>query len=103
MPTIVRLDQKKYLASGVDLKELFDQIPQPIAYFDANNRLGACNLSFRDAFPVVIESEFLKRASVERYTEQGLARDAKAIVTLANAEHLDGHAASVTIRAASRG
>jgi len=64
VPTIVRLDQKKYLASGVDLKELFDQIPQPIAYFDANNRLGACNLSFRDAFPVVIESEFLKRASI---------------------------------------
>jgi two-component system cell cycle sensor histidine kinase PleC len=58
------LDQKRYLASGVDLKELFDQIPQPIAYFDANNRLGACNLSFRDAFPVVIESEFLKRASI---------------------------------------
>jgi histidinol dehydrogenase len=47
--------------------------------------------------------EFLKRASVERYTEKGLARDAKAIVTLANAEHLDGHAASVTIRAANRG
>jgi len=64
VPTIVRLDQKRYLASGVDLKELFDQIPQPIAYFDANNRLGACNLSFRDAFPVVIESEFLKRASI---------------------------------------
>ena len=63
MPTVVRLDHKRYLASGVDLKELFDQIPQPIAYFDANNRLGACNLSFRDAFPVVIESEFLKRAS----------------------------------------
>jgi signal transduction histidine kinase len=64
MPTVVRLDQKRYLASGVDLKELFDQIPQPIAYFDVNNRLGACNLSFRDAFPVVIESEFLKRASI---------------------------------------
>ncbi|HSS12797.1 MAG TPA: HAMP domain-containing sensor histidine kinase [Rhizomicrobium sp.] len=64
MPTIVRLNQKRYLASGVDLTELFDQIPQPIAYFDANNRLGACNLSFRDAFPVVIESEFLKRASI---------------------------------------
>ena len=64
MPTVIRLDQKRYLASGVDLKELFDQIPQPIAYFDANNRLGACNLSFRDAFPVVIESEFLKRASI---------------------------------------
>src|SRR5436190_24180839 len=64
MPTVVRLDQKRYLASGVDLKQLFDQIPQPIAYFDADNRLGACNLSFRDAFPVVIESEFLKRASI---------------------------------------
>jgi histidinol dehydrogenase len=47
--------------------------------------------------------EFLKRASVERYTEQGLARDSKAIIALANAEHLDGHAASVTIRAANRG
>ena len=66
MPTVVRLDQKRYLASGVDLKELFDQIPQPIAYFDANNRLGACNLSFRDAFPVVIESECEVRFVVER-------------------------------------
>src|SRR5262249_54967790 len=47
--------------------------------------------------------EFLKRSSVARYTEQGLAKDAAAIVTLANAEHLDGHAASVNIRAASRG
>ena len=47
--------------------------------------------------------EFLSAASVERYTEQGLAKDAKGIVTLANAEHLDGHAASVTVRTASRG
>jgi histidinol dehydrogenase len=47
--------------------------------------------------------EFLKRTSVERYTEQGLAKDSKAIVTLATAEHLDGHAASVSIRAATRG
>jgi histidinol dehydrogenase len=47
--------------------------------------------------------EFLKRASVERYTEAGLAKDSAAIVALANAEHLGGHAASVTIRAAQRG
>jgi histidinol dehydrogenase len=47
--------------------------------------------------------EFLKRASVERYTEAGLAKDSAAIIALANAEHLDGHAASVKIRAASRG
>jgi histidinol dehydrogenase len=42
--------------------------------------------------------EFMKRASVERYTKDGLAADAAAIVTLANAEGLDGHAASVTAR-----
>ncbi|HEX8913826.1 MAG TPA: histidinol dehydrogenase [Humisphaera sp.] len=42
--------------------------------------------------------EFLKRASVERYTKDGLAADADAIVTLANAEGLDGHAASVRVR-----
>lgn len=62
MPTVIRLNQKRYLASGVNLTELFDQLPEPVAYFDSDNRLGACNLSFRDAFPVVIESEFLKRA-----------------------------------------
>ena len=43
--------------------------------------------------------EFLKRSSVERYTAQGLAQDASAIITLAEAEGLDAHAASVRIRA----
>ena len=43
--------------------------------------------------------EFMKRASVERYTKEGLAADAAAIVSLANAEGLDAHAASVTVRA----
>jgi len=42
--------------------------------------------------------EFLKRASVEKYDEAGLRADADAIVTLAEAEHLDGHAKSVKIR-----
>jgi histidinol dehydrogenase len=42
--------------------------------------------------------EFLKRGSVVRYAPQGLENDADAIVALANAEHLDGHAASVTVR-----
>src|SRR5690242_11666614 len=63
MPTVIRFNQKRYLASGVNLSELFDQIPEPIAYFDADERLSACNLSFRNHFPIVIESEFLKRAS----------------------------------------
>ena len=42
--------------------------------------------------------EFLKRSSIERYSSQGLAHDAQAIITLAEAEGLDAHAASVRIR-----
>jgi histidinol dehydrogenase len=42
--------------------------------------------------------EFLKRASVERYDKDGLVADAQGIITLANAEGLDGHAASVKVR-----
>ncbi len=42
--------------------------------------------------------EFLKRSSVVRYDAGGLAADAAAIVSLAEAEHLDGHAASVRVR-----
>jgi hypothetical protein len=60
--TIVRLNEKRYAAPRINLGELFDQIPTPMAYFDSNNCLGACNLSFRNAFPVVVESEFLTRA-----------------------------------------
>ena len=43
--------------------------------------------------------EFMKRSSVERYTAAGLAEDAPAIIALAEAEGLDGHAASVRVRA----
>lgn len=42
--------------------------------------------------------EFLKRSSVARYEAEGLKNDASAIIELANAEHLDAHAASVKIR-----
>jgi histidinol dehydrogenase len=42
--------------------------------------------------------EYLKRSSVVRYTPEGLAADAPAIVALANAEGLDGHAESVVVR-----
>ena len=42
--------------------------------------------------------EFLKRGSVARYDAVGLAADADAIIAMAKAEHLDGHAASVAIR-----
>jgi len=62
MPTVIRFNNKRYLASGVNLTELFEQIPEPIAYFDSENRLSACNQSFRAHFPIVVESDFLKRA-----------------------------------------
>lgn len=42
--------------------------------------------------------EFLKRSSVVRYEATGLHADAAAITAMANAEHLDAHAASVSIR-----
>jgi histidinol dehydrogenase len=42
--------------------------------------------------------EFMKRASVEKYTAEGLAADAPAIIALAEAEGLDAHAASVKAR-----
>jgi histidinol dehydrogenase len=42
--------------------------------------------------------EFLKRSSIEKYDAEGLAADVPAIVAMAEAEHLDGHARSVQIR-----
>jgi histidinol dehydrogenase len=42
--------------------------------------------------------EFLKRSSIVKYDEVGLAGDAKAITALADAEGLDGHSASVAVR-----
>jgi len=47
--------------------------------------------------------EFLKRMSVERYAADGLAADAEAIETMALAEGLDAHAASVKVRMKAEG
>jgi len=44
--------------------------------------------------------EFLKRSGVVRYNRSGLEADASAIVAMADAEHLSGHAASVGVRLA---
>lgn len=41
---------------------------------------------------------FLRYTSLTEYTQDGLAREAEAIDTLARAEYLDGHARSATIR-----
>lgn len=42
--------------------------------------------------------EFLKRTSLARYDKESIAKDAPAVVRLANEEHLDGHAASAAMR-----
>jgi histidinol dehydrogenase len=42
--------------------------------------------------------EFFQRSGVVQYDPAGLALDARHIIELANAEHLDGHAASVRVR-----
>jgi histidinol dehydrogenase len=44
--------------------------------------------------------EFLKRSSVVRYEQDGIAKDAPAIIELAGAEHLDAHAESARRRIA---
>ena len=46
--------------------------------------------------------EFLKRSSIVRYQFEGIDNDGDAIVELAKAEHLDGHAASIQQRLARR-
>jgi histidinol dehydrogenase len=46
--------------------------------------------------------EFLKRTSIVKYDAEGLAADSQAIVSMANAEGLDGHAASVEVRIAKQ-
>ena len=76
MPTVIRFQKGRYLSSGIDLSDLFEQLPEPIAYFDSENRLGACNRSFRNHFPVVIESEFLRRIS--KSPAPGYRRSARA-------------------------
>jgi histidinol dehydrogenase len=46
--------------------------------------------------------EFLKRSSLVRYSREGLAADAPHVIALANAEHLEAHAASVRVRLEDR-
>jgi histidinol dehydrogenase len=46
--------------------------------------------------------DFVKRSSIIRYSEARLAADAEAIIALAEAEGLQGHAEAVRIRVAGR-
>ena len=42
--------------------------------------------------------EFLKRTSIAKYDPLGLSADAPSIISMAEAEHLSGHAASIRVR-----
>lgn len=60
MPTVLNLGSNPPAAEGVDFRELFESLPDPAAYVAPDNRVAACNRSFRERFPVLIESRFLK-------------------------------------------
>ena len=63
MASVIRFDgkSKKWTGNREDLANVLDHLPEPLAYFNADQELTACNQRFRDAFPVVIEQEFLRR------------------------------------------
>ena len=62
MPTVIRFDQAEYWPSQqAQLAQVLDHLPEPLAWFDSDRQLGVCNQSFRQHFPVIIESEFVRR------------------------------------------
>jgi two-component system cell cycle sensor histidine kinase PleC len=62
MPSVTRPRNQRHSASHGDL---IDQLPDPLAVFDAEGRLRICNRSFRETFHVVTESQFVPRAGFE--------------------------------------
>jgi signal transduction histidine kinase len=61
MPSVIRFNKERWAAEDVNLADVLDELPEPLAYFDASRRLSACNRSFRESFPVLLESEFVRR------------------------------------------
>ena len=61
MPTVIKFNDQRWPAPDADLADVLDQLPEPLAYFDAARRLSVCNRSFRENFPIIIESEFVRR------------------------------------------
>jgi signal transduction histidine kinase len=61
MPNVVHLSADQRKGTDAKLADALDELPQPFAYFDSENRLTACNRAFRCAFPTVAEKHFVKR------------------------------------------
>jgi histidinol dehydrogenase len=78
---------------------LGDQTPEPVGdYLAGPSHVLPTGGTARYASPLGVY-DFVKRTSVIRYTAERLAADAEAIVALAEAEGLYGHAEAVRVRA----
>ena len=81
---------------------LGDQTPEPVGdYLAGPSHVLPTGGTARYASPLGVY-DFVKRTSVIRYTAERLAADAEAIVALAEAEGLHGHAEAVRLRARDR-
>jgi histidinol dehydrogenase len=80
---------------------LGDETPEPVGdYIAGPSHVLPTGGTARYASPLGVY-DFIKRTSVIRYTRERLAADAAAIIALAEAEGLSGHAEAVKIRQAS--
>jgi histidinol dehydrogenase len=79
---------------------LGDQTPEPVGdYLAGPSHVLPTGGTARHASPLGVY-DFVKRTSVIRYSAERLAADAEAIITLAQAEGLHGHAEAVRVRVA---
>ncbi|MGH7515326.1 MAG: histidinol dehydrogenase [Gemmatimonadales bacterium] len=82
---------------------LGDDTPEPVGdYLAGPSHVLPTGGSARYASPLGVY-DFVKRTSVIRYTRARLADDAEAIIALAEAEGLYGHAEAVRVRTAAAG
>jgi histidinol dehydrogenase len=82
---------------------LGDHTPEPVGdYLAGPSHVLPTGGTARYASPLGVY-DFVKRSSIIRYSEARLAADAEAIIALAEAEGLHGHAEAVRIRVAGRG
>ena len=80
---------------------LGDETPEPVGdYLAGPSHVLPTSGTARYASPLGVY-DFIKRTSVIRYTRARLAEDADAIIALAEAEGLHGHAEAVRIRDAA--
>lgn len=59
MPEVLQLAALPQV-EGIDFEQLFDRLPDPAAYVGPDDRIRACNQSFRDRFPRLIENRFVE-------------------------------------------